>query len=139
MTRALALIFATAALFAATDETLIHKVLDDQVTAWNQGDVRTFITGYENSPELTFVGSNIAKGYAAVLARYQKNYPTKEKMGTLKFSDLEIHMLGKDYANVLGRFHLDRSKQAGGEASGIFTLLFHKTPQGWKIIQDHTS
>jgi ketosteroid isomerase-like protein len=57
----------------------------------------------------------------------------------LTFSGLEIRMLGTDYASVIGHFHLDRTKEAGGEASGIFTLLFKKTAEGWKIIQDHTS
>ena len=47
--------------------------------------------------------------------------------------------MGADYAMVIGRFHLARKREAGGEASGIFTLLFHKTGQGWKIILDHTS
>jgi ketosteroid isomerase-like protein len=74
-----------------------------------------------------------------VLAGYMKRYPTPEKMGTLRFSDLEIHALGADYASVLGRFHLERSKEGGGEAAGIFTLLFHKTAHGWKVILDHTS
>jgi uncharacterized protein (TIGR02246 family) len=139
MTRALAVLLTVASLFAATDEVQIRKVLDDQVSAWNRGDIPTFLQGYEDSPDLTFVGSNVAKGYGAVLERYKKSYPTKEKMGTLQFSGLEIRMLGTDYANVLGRFHLDRTKEAGGEAKGIFTLLFHRTPKGWKIIQDHTS
>jgi ketosteroid isomerase-like protein len=44
------------------------------------------------------------------------------------------------YAAVTGRFHLDRT--AHGEASkddGVFSLLWEKTPDGWKIILDHTS
>jgi len=40
---------------------------------------------------------------------------------------------------VIGRYHLDRSQQAGGEGNGVFTLVFHRTPRGWKIILDHTS
>ncbi len=60
-------------------------------------------------------------------------------MGTLRFTDLEIRMLGPEYATVLGRFHLDRSAEAGGESAGIFTLIFHKSGSRWKIIQDHTS
>ena len=60
-------------------------------------------------------------------------------MGTLRFSDLEIQMLDANYASVIGRFHLDRGKEAGGEAAGIFTLLFKHTAQGWKVILDHTS
>jgi ketosteroid isomerase-like protein len=128
-----------ASLLAAPPESDIRRVLDDQVTAWNRGDVRTFMEGYENSPSTTFVGSTITKGHAEVLAHYIERYPTREKMGTLRFSDIEIHPLCADYASVIGHFHLDRTPDAGGEASGLFTLLFKKTASGWKIILDHTS
>jgi ketosteroid isomerase-like protein len=60
-------------------------------------------------------------------------------MGKLDFSGLEVTLLGPDYANVVGKFHLARTAQGGGDASGVFTLLFHRTPAGWRIIQDHTS
>ena len=126
-------------LFAASPEPDIRRVLDDQVAAWNRGDIPSFMDGYDKSESTTFVSSAITKGHAAVLANYRKRYPTPEKMGKLRFSDLEIRPLGADYASVIGRFHLDRSAEAGGEASGIFTLLFHKTAHGWKVILDHTS
>jgi ketosteroid isomerase-like protein len=126
-------------LIAASPEQDIRRVMDDQVTAWNRGDIPGFMDGYDKSESTTFVGSVITKGHAEVLANYRKRYPTPEKMGKLRFSDLEIHPLGSDYASVIGRFHLDRSAAAGGEASGIFTLLFHKTSKGWKVILDHTS
>ena len=126
-------------LLAASPEQDIRRVLDDQVAAWNRGDIPGFMDGYDKSDSTTFVSSAITKGHAAVLANYRKRYPTPEKMGTLRFSDLEIRQLGPDYAAVIGRFHLDRSQEAGGESSGIFTLLFHRTAQGWKVILDHTS
>ena len=126
-------------LLAASPEQDIRRVLDDQVAAWNRGDIPAFMDGYDKSDSTTFVSSAVTKGHAAVLANYRKRYPTPEKMGTLRFSDLEIRMLGSDYAAVIGRFHLDRSREAGGESSGIFTLLFHRTAQGWKVILDHTS
>jgi uncharacterized protein (TIGR02246 family) len=126
-------------LLAAGPEQEIRQVLDDQVAAWNRGDIPAFMEGYNQSESTTFVGTEITKGHAQVLARYLKRYPTREKMGMLRFSDLEVRMLGAEYASVLGRFHLDRGAEAGGEAAGIFTLLFHKTGQGWKVILDHTS
>ena len=126
-------------LLAAAPEQDIRGVMDAQVAAWNRGDIQGFMEGYENSEATTFVGTAITKGHALVLARYLKSYPTREKMGTLRFTDIETRMLGTEYASVIGRFHLDRSSEAGGEASGIFTLLFHRTGQGWKIILDHTS
>jgi uncharacterized protein (TIGR02246 family) len=139
MLRTVALLALALPLLAATPESDIRKVLDDQQAAWNRGDIPTFMTGYENSRNTTFVGSDVSKGYAAVLERYKAKYSTKEKMGTLQFSGIEVRMLGTGYASVTGRFHLDRTKEAGAEAKGIFTLLFEKTASGWKIILDHTS
>jgi uncharacterized protein (TIGR02246 family) len=133
------LVFLTAPLFAATAEEGIRKVMDDQLTAWNRGDVRAFMDGYEESPSTTFVGLNVTKGHAQVLANYQKRYPTKDSMGTLRFTDIEVRPLGAEYAVVIGRFHLERSKEAGGEATGLFSLIFQHTARGWKIILDHTS
>jgi ketosteroid isomerase-like protein len=57
-------------------------------------------------------------------------------MGELTFSDLEVTVLSKDSAVVLGRWLLKRSKD---EPHGRFTLIFKKTKQGWRIIHDHTS
>jgi ketosteroid isomerase-like protein len=139
MPRLIVLFALALTLFAASPEADIRKVLDDQTAAWNRGDIPTFMTGYENSPDTTFVGKDVSKGYTSVLERYKKNYPTKDRMGTLRFSDLEVRLLGSGHACVIGRFHLDREKDSGGEASGIFTLIFRKTPAGWKIIVDHTS
>ncbi len=126
------------ALMAASPEQSIRQVLETQQDAWNRGDVDAFMSGYEASDKTTFVGSAITRGYQPVLESYRKRYPTKEKMGQLTFSDLEIQMLGSDYASVLGRWKLARTADGGGDISGIYTLLFRKTANGWKIILDHT-
>src|SRR5262245_8695599 len=36
----------------------IAKVLDDQVVAWNKGDLKAFMAGYWKSPDLTFYSGN---------------------------------------------------------------------------------
>ena len=122
---------------SAADE--VRAVLDRQVADWNRGDVRAFLQGYEDSAETTFVSSTVVKGYQRVLRRYLDRYPTREKMGNLSFSDVDVRMLGRDYACVTGKFHLARSPASGGNAEGIFTLILHQTPAGWKIILDHTN
>lgn len=139
MLRCFGVLIAAALLAAASPDQDIRSVLDQQVNAWNRGDVRGFMDGYADSESTTFVGAKITKGHAQVLSDYLKRYPTRAAMGTLRFSDLEIRLLGADYASVIGRWHLDRDKTAGGEAGGIFTLLFQRTAGGWKIILDHTS
>ena len=117
----------------------VKQVLTRQVEAWNRGDVEAFMSGYEASPETTFIGKTIQHGYDKILARYKTAYATKEAMGTLDFSDLEERMLGQDYAVVTGKYHLTRSSTGGGDASGNFSLVFRKSAQGWHIILDHTS
>jgi ketosteroid isomerase-like protein len=124
---------------AAADQTAIHKVLGDQVEAWNRGDITTFMQGYENAPTTTFVGKSVEHGYANVLARYQRNFSSREKMGTLNFTDLEVTPQDPKIATATGRYHLARTPSGGGDASGIFSLVFKKTAAGWKIVLDHTS
>jgi uncharacterized protein (TIGR02246 family) len=115
----------------------IRAVLDAQAAAWNRGDIEGYMNGYDRSPDTVFVsGDRVTRGWQTVLERYKKTYDSRAKMGTLTFSDLEITILSKDAALVLGRWHLQRSKD---EPHGRFTLLFRKTKAGWKIVHDHTS
>jgi ketosteroid isomerase-like protein len=115
----------------------IHAVIYAQRDGWNRGDVESYMAGYARSKDTVLVsGDNVTRGWQTVLDRYQANYNTREKMGTLTFSDLETTLIGTDAAIVLGRWHL---KRAGDEPHGRFTLIFRKTRQGWKIIHDHTS
>jgi len=130
---------------AAEDEAVIRSAMQAQADAWNRGDIPTFMQTYENSPDTTFIGAHLNKGYAPILERYTKAYSTKEQMGILTFSNVDVRLLpgscgAVEYAVTTGNFHLDRN--ARGEAKkddGIFSLLWRKGPQGWKIILDHTS
>jgi ketosteroid isomerase-like protein len=121
------------------DELECVKVLTKQQAAWNKADLDTFAIGYKNSPEIIFVGSSVSRGFDQMLATYKKNYPTKETMGTLTFTDLEPHVLDDKFAVILGHYKLERSKKGGGNAEGIFSLVMEKTKDGWKIIVDHTT
>jgi len=115
----------------------IRRVMNEQTAAWNAGDIEGFMRGYWNSPELKFVsGANVTKGWQPTLDRYKKNYDSRAKMGVLTFSDLEITVLSKDAATVLGSWSLQRENDKPG---GKFTLVFRKFKDGWRIVHDHTS
>lgn len=118
---------------------VIERVLYDQQAAWNAGDIETFMHGYQDSPETTFIGKTIASGYQSILERYRKTYASHDAMGKLEFSDLKVRMLGEDHAVVTGKFHLTRTKAGGGDASGVYSLVFEKGSAGWQIILDHTT
>jgi beta-aspartyl-peptidase (threonine type) len=115
----------------------VRAVLDAQAAAWNRGDIEGFMDGYARSGETVFVsGDTVTRGWQTVLNRYKRGYNTREKMGQLDFTDLEITPLGKDAAVALGRWQLTRAED---KPHGRFTLIFRRTPQGWRIVHDHTS
>ena len=122
-----------------TGRVAIRKVIEEQQAAWNRKDLEGFMAGYWNSPELTFFsGAHESKGWQAALDRYKKSYQgAGHEMGKLEFANLRIEMLGTDSAFVRGEFHLTMSD--GKTPHGLFTLVFRKFPEGWKIVHDHSA
>jgi len=118
-------------------EAAIRAVLDEQVMAWNRGDLDGFMAGYWKSDRTVFAGSSgVFRGWQNLLDRYRRGYPDRQAMGRLEFSELEITVLAPDAAVVLGRWQLERAADRPG---GLFTLVARKLPEGWRIIHDHTS
>jgi ketosteroid isomerase-like protein len=117
----------------------IIKVLLAQEAAWNRGDIDGFAQAYKDSPDTLFVTNSVNRGFAGMVDAYRRDYPSKAIMGTLAFSELEVHPLDERFAVVIGRYHLERGKKEGGNTDGIFSLVLEKTEKGWKIIVDHTT
>ncbi len=123
------------------DETIIKssikKVLSDQVNSWNNGNIDDYMQGYWKSDSLRFAsGGNVTFGWESTLDRYKKGYPNKETMGFLEFSNLDIKIISNESALVFGKWSLVREHD---KPNGLFTLLFNKIKDGWKIVHDHTS
>jgi ketosteroid isomerase-like protein len=117
----------------------IEHVLRTQQEAWNRRDLESFMTGYWNSTQLTFFsGAKEHDGWQATMDRYRATYASPgHEMGKLEFSGLRIEMLGSDAAFVRGSWLL--TMPDGKTPHGLFTLVFRKFPEGWKIVHDHTS
>lgn len=115
----------------------IRSVLDAQALAWNRGEIDAYMNGYARGDATEFVGGDtITRGWQTVRDRYAKKYDSREKMGTLSFSELEVMLLSEDAALVNGRWALERGSD---HPHGRFTLLFRRLPEGWRIVHDHTS
>lgn len=118
-------------------KTDIIEVMTRQTDAWNRGDLEGFMIGYLRSDELIFVsGDTVTRGWQAALERYKKSYPSKEQMGMLSFADLEITVVSKNAAYVLGSWSLKREKDM---PKGKFTIIFRKFKEGWLVVYDHSS
>jgi ketosteroid isomerase-like protein len=121
----------------APEQAAILKVLTDQADAWNRGDLDKFLDGYWRSEQTVFAGGgDVHRGFDAMAARYRKTYGTREKMGKLTFADLRFESFEWDRAVVTGSWELQRAADKPG---GVFTLIFRKLPEGWRIAHDHTS
>jgi beta-aspartyl-peptidase (threonine type) len=123
----------------AGDRAAILAVLAAQADAWNRGDLDAFLEGYWRSDRTVFAsGGAVHRGFEAMAKRYRAAYPSREKMGRLSFSNLEFERLEGDRAVVTGSWELD----LGGterRPGGVFTLIWHRFADGWKIVHDHTS
>ena len=115
----------------------VRAVIESQAAAWNRGDVAGYMEGYAKEEATTFVsGDTLTRGWQTVLDRYKARYDTREKMGTLDFSELEFKPLSEFYIMATGRWRLAR---AADTPHGRFTLIFRRTNAGWRIVHDHTS
>jgi ketosteroid isomerase-like protein len=123
-----------------TDASAIEAVLRRQQSAWNRGDIETFMAeGYWRSAELSFYsGGRVSKGFDSVLAGYIRRYREGgAETGQLEFSELDIDVLSADAAVVRGRWDVDFAAKT--DVGGLFTLIFRKTDGAWRIVHDHTS
>jgi ketosteroid isomerase-like protein len=117
----------------------IFAMINKSAADWNRGDIDAFAKSYKNAPDIVFMGERISHGFAQMLSHYKEAYPTPEKMGQLSFTHLEVQPLDMAFATVTGRFHLDRTVAAGGNADGYFMLVVEDTSTGWKIVRDDTT
>ena len=115
----------------------VRAVVEAQQAAWNRGDIEGFMAGYAREEATTFVsGDTVTRGWQTVLERYRKRYDSREKMGTLTFSELEFRPLSPFYIMATGRWQLARDADP---PRGRFTLIFRRTNGGWRVVHDHTS
>ena len=116
--------------------TKLLEIIEAQEQAWNEGSIEGFMAYYWNSEDFVFQsGNQRVRGWQALLERYKKNY-AGEKMGTLDFTDIEVRVLTENLAYVLGRWQVTRNDTTN---QGLFTILFKQLPEGWRIINDHSS
>lgn len=119
------------------DETEIRALLAKQTATWNEGNLNRFMETYWKSDSLMFVGkSGITYGWNNTLQNYKKGYPDTIAMGKLSFDILVVKRLSKDYFQVIGKWHLQRSI---GNLSGHYTLILKKIGGQWVIVSDHSS
>jgi ketosteroid isomerase-like protein len=99
------------------DAAPIRTMMKDSADAWNRGDLPAFAAYYDDSPETAFMGKEIVRGgVGSILERYRKACKTRQAMGKLTLSEIEVRPLAAGLALVTGKFELERTPVGGGPA-----------------------
>lgn len=122
-------------LYTASREQLdVTKVVLAEEHTWNSGDLDGYLALYKDAEDTEAILNGPVHGLANIRSAYHAAFPSKDAMGTLEQSSVEVRELGPNFALALGHYRLSRSRKNGGEADGVFTEIFEKTEQGWKMI-----
>jgi ketosteroid isomerase-like protein len=128
------------ALAAATpqaDRVAILDSVDRMEAAWNRGDFRGYMSGFEN-PDVVFVsGGKFQDGWQGTLEHYVRDYGgSAERRGKLHFYNMKIDILAPDAAMLVGQYRLERGPRV---TEGVNTRLFRKIKGRWLITMNHVS
>ncbi|MCR4339716.1 MAG: nuclear transport factor 2 family protein [Gemmatimonadaceae bacterium] len=120
----------------AADEAAIRAATTASADAWNRGDLNGHLAIYVDS--VTFMTRTGPRpGVAAIEQQFSQVYFRDGKpKQTLRFEQVTVRRLDANSALETGRFVLS----GGGEAeqSGWFTLVWIRTPAGWRAVHDHS-
>lgn len=131
-------------------EHAVRALLEEQVAAWNRGDLEGFTSAYADAA-LFVSPSGMREGREEVLARYRKSYPDARAMGKLTLdverirlsAGGEVSMLGDAVpgdvhgARVLAEWTLISETPAGSVSRHGPTLIVLERRQGrWWISED---
>lgn len=119
------------------DEAQIVAAMKASTGAWNRGSLSGHLAIYDPSvTAMTRQGPR--RGVAPIEEAFSRTYfrdgKPKQQLNT---EQMTIRMLSADSALVTGRFILSGGSEK--EQSGWFTLVWIRTPSGWKVVHDHTS
>ncbi len=116
----------------------ILSVIARMEAAWNRGDFRGYMWGFQN-PDVVFVsGGKFRDGWQGSLDQYIRDYGGGDpgRRGKLHFYDMKVELLAPDAAMLVGRYRLERT---GRVTEGINTRLFRKRRGEWRISMNHVS
>ena len=117
---------------------LITAQLDRAALDWNRGDLDGFLSDYASEGTTTFVdGYRARSGIGFIRGVYAPRFAPGAQRDSLHFEEVEARPLSATLALVTARFILQRRTEL--TASGPFTLVMERRPEGWRILHDHSS
>jgi len=103
---------------------------------WNAANLDKFMDLYDTSATMmTAQGRVHLKGIRDLYLKYY--FKDGKLLQSLSYDHYELTSLGRDYALLTGRFILAANIDHP-ERTGIFSLVFVRRANGWKLLHDHS-
>lgn len=116
----------------------LEAQFERSAVAWNSGDLAAFMADYARDSLTSFMGARApVYGWQTIRDRYAPSFEPGASRDSLRFERFAVRPLSPTLALVTARFILHRADSV--TASGPFTLVMERRPDGWKILHDHTS
>ena len=120
----------------SADEAQIRAAMQASADAWNRGDLKGHLAIYVDT--VTFMTPNGPRpGVAAIEQSFTSTFfQGGRPKQNLRFEQMVVRPLGPTSALGTGRFILS----GGGtpDNTGWFTLVWVRTPDGWRAVHDHS-
>jgi uncharacterized protein (TIGR02246 family) len=118
------------------DEAAIRALFDSTAAGWNRGDLAAYMSAYADSATGNGAGG-FDRGRAAIERTMRAGFwKTGKPAQTLRYQDLRVRMLGADHALVNGMFVLSGAGRP--DRTGLFSTVWARTREGWRMINDHS-
>jgi len=120
-----------------TDAAAIKAVFDTTAAGWNRGELPVYLSAYVDSA--TAMGSTgLVRGVSGIEGQMRSGFwRTGRPLQNLSYDHLEIRPIGPDQAIATGQFILSGAGRPN--RTGWFTTIWVRTPQGWRMVHDHSS
>ena len=123
---------------SATLTPVFTAQLERAASDWNRGDLDAFLSDYAPESTTTFIdGRRAQPGIDFIRGNYAPRFSPGARRDSLHFEEVKVRGLSPTLALVTARFILQRGSET--TASGPFTLVMERRPEGWKILHDHSS
>ena len=116
----------------------VKTMFERSASAWNRGDLDTFMTDYLAGDRTTYVTSKgVIHGPAAIRERYAPRFAPGGMHDSLSFEGIEVDPLAPDVINVIAYYVLMRGDSL--VARGPTSLVMVRDNGRLRIVHDHSS
>lgn len=116
----------------------VKQALDEQVEAWNKGELEKAMSYYWESSDMLWISRNgTEQGWQEVLEMFQNDFTDRSKMGAYTYEPLHIEQIAPEAVYYVYRWKIDlQGKKLMG---GISSQLWKKLNGRWVITAEHAS